>query len=251
MKFFYTLFLLGIFSTLSAQVEVNNGGGWFSWGSGDRVEGNGDVVTRSRDVDGFTGVKTCCSFQVEVAEGSFDVRIEAESNLQEFISTELRGSVLHIKYTDDAHFKSTEPITVYVSLPKLESIDASSSSRVTGTTAFTGEDLELDVSSSANIEVEFSGDHVELDASSSGRIDVRGSANRVTADASSASRIEAGDLRADEAVADVSSAANISVHAEKRLRADASSAGSISYSGSPSDIHTDTSSAGKVRGRNK
>ncbi|WP_116106476.1 head GIN domain-containing protein [Lewinella sp. IMCC34191] len=250
MKAISTLFFLLIVTTLSAQVEVNNGGGWFGFGSGDRVKGNGDVVTRSRNIDGFTGVKTCCSFKVEVAEGNFDVRVEAESNLLEFIETEVRGRTLHIKYTEDANFKSTEPIVVYVRLPRLESIDASSSSRVTGTTPFTGDDLDLDVSSSANIEVEFSGDHVELDASSSGRIDVKGSARRVTADASSASRIDAGDLRADEADADVSSAANISVHAEKRLRADASSAGSISYSGSPSDIHTDTSSAGKVRGRN-
>ncbi|PPK88825.1 putative autotransporter adhesin-like protein [Neolewinella xylanilytica] len=249
MKLLHTLLLLFAVTTLSAQVEVNNGGGWF--GSGDRVRGNGEVVTRSRDIDGFTGIKTCCSFKVEVAEGNFDVRVEAESNLQEFIETEVQGRTLHIKYTEDANFKSTEPITVYVSLPRLESIAASSSSKVTGTTPFTGEDLELDVSSSANIEVAFSGDRVDLDASSSGRIDVRGSAKRVTADASSASRIEAGNLQAEEAVADVSSAANISVHASKRLRADASSAGSVRYSGSPSDIVTDTSSAGRVSSRNR
>ena len=248
MKTLTTLLLFLAVTTLSAQVEVNNGG-WFS--SGSRVKGNGDVVTRSRDVDGFTGIKTCCSFKVEVAEGDFDVRIEAESNLLEFIETEVRGRTLHIKYTDDANFKSTEPINVYVTLPRLAAIDASSSSKVTGTTPFTGDDLELDVSSSADIYVQFSGDRVDLDASSSGRIEVSGSARRVSADASSASRIDAADLEAEEADADVSSAANVSVYASKRLRADASSAGSVDYGGNPSDVITDTSSAGRVRSKGR
>ncbi|MGB3800433.1 MAG: head GIN domain-containing protein [Lewinella sp.] len=247
MKIFPTLLFLVIAVPLSAQVEVSNGGWAVATG---RVKGNGDVTTENRDIAGFTGIKTCCSFQVELAEGDYDVRVEAESNLLKFIATEVNGRTLHINYTKDANFKSRKPIVVYVTLPRLNAVVASSSSKVTGTTPFTGEGLELDVSSSANIDVEFTGNHVDLEASSSGRIDVRGSATIVKAGASSASRIEASDLRADEATADVSSSADITVYAEKRLRADASSSGSISYSGSPKDIHTDTRSSGRVRGRN-
>ena len=247
MKYLISSLLLLSTFILSAQVEVNNGG-WFN--RGDRVKGNGDVTSQNRDLDGFTEVKTCCSFKVELTEGDFQVNVEAESNLLEFIETEVRGRTLHIKYTDKANFKSTEPINVYVSLPKLEGIDASSSSRVTGKTAFTGDDLKLNVSSSANILVEFTGDDVELDASSSGRIEVKGSANRVKADASSASAIDAEDLQAKEGVADVSSAANIYLHTTKSLRADASSAGSVSYRGNPSDVITDTSSAGRIKSKN-
>ena len=247
MRLLITSCFLFLLTSLSAQVEVNNGG-WF--GGGDRVEGNGEVVNDDRDLDDFTGVKACCSFKVELAEGAFAVRVEAESNLQEFIETEVRSGVLHIKYTDNANFKSTEPIRVYVTLPRLERIDGSSSSEIVGTTPFTGEDLEVDVSSSATIEVQFTGDRVELDASSSGKIVVKGSAKRVVADASSASRIDAGALEADEAVADVSSAANVEVYARKSLRADASSAGSVRYGGNPTDIDTDASSAGRVRSKN-
>ncbi|MCP9236081.1 head GIN domain-containing protein [Lewinella sp. JB7] len=250
MRILSLFFLLCATPSLSAQVEVNNGS-WLGRFSGDRVTGNGDVITQERDLDGFTAIKTCCSFKVEVAQNDdFGVRVEAESNLQEFIETEVRGKTLHIKYSDDANFKSTEDILVFVSLPLLEGIDASSSSRVRGTTPFRGKDLDLDVSSSANITVEFSGDRVNLDASSSGKIEVRGAASRVTADASSASNIDAADLRAEDGVADVSSAASIKIHTTKTLRADASSAGSVHYSGNPGDVITDTSSAGRVRSSN-
>ncbi|MBB4080628.1 hypothetical protein GGR28_003263 [Lewinella aquimaris] len=246
----FLLFLLLTTLPLAAQVEVNNGG-WMDRWTGERVKGNGDLITQERDIDGFTGIKSCCSFKVELAQSDdFSVRVEAESNLQEFIVTEVRGKTLHIKYSDDANFKSTEDIRVYVSLPLLEGIDASSSSRVRGTTPFRGDELDLDVSSSADISVDFSGSRVNLDASSSGSIEVRGTASRVTADASSASSIDASDLEAEDGVADVSSAASIKLRTTKTLRADASSAGSVHYSGNPQDVITDTSSAGRVRSSN-
>ncbi|NJB87668.1 hypothetical protein GGR26_003452 [Lewinella marina] len=239
-----SLFFL-LLTSLSAQVEVNNG----SWFSGrNRVEGNGELETQSRNLDGFTGVHTCCSFKVELTQSrDFGVKVEAESNLQEFIETRVIGNTLHIRFTDDANFKSKRDIRVYVSLPRLEAVDASSSARVTGKTPFTGEDLALDVSSSATIELDFTGQRVDLDASSSGRITVGGSASRVTADASSASTIDAAALKAEDAVADVSSAASVNVHVTNSLRADASSAGVVRYGGNPRDVVADTSSAGRVR----
>lgn len=245
MKISFSALLLLLCTALTAQVEVRNGS-WFS--SRDRVTGNGDVITQSRDLDGFTGIRTCCSFRVELSESDdFDVRVEAESNLQDFVVTEVHTGFLNIKYSDDANFKSTEDIVVYVSLPRLERVSASSSSRVSGTSPFTGDDLDVDASSSATIDLQFSGDEVALDASSSASITVRGSASRVKADANSSGSIDAGELEADDVVADVSSAGNIAVHARNTLRADASSAGLVRYSGNPRDVVTDTSSAGRVR----
>ena len=250
MRTFSTLFLLLFAISLSAQIEVNNGG-FLDRFSGERVKGNGDLITQERDLDNFTGVKACCSFKVELSQSpDFSVRVEAESNLQEFIITELRGKTLQIRFSENANFKSTEDITVYVSLPLLRGIDASSSSKITGMTPFSGDDLDLEASSSAKILVEFSGDRVDIDASSSANIEVHGAAKRVSADASSASSIDAGELVAEDGVADVSSAASIKVHATKSLRADASSAGSVHYSGNPGDVVSDTSSAGRVRSSN-
>ncbi len=247
---FACLVLLFLTGSLLAQVEVNNGG-FFDRFSGERVRGNGDLITQERGLDGFTAVKACCSFRVELSESpTFSVRVEAESNLQEFVVTELRGKTLQIKYSDKANFKSTKDITVYVSLPLLRGIDASSSSRITGMTPFSGDDLNLEVSSSAKIQLAFSGDRVDIDASSSGSIEVSGKAKRVNADASSASDIDADKLIAEDGVADVSSAASIKVHTTNSLRADASSAGSVQYSGNPSDVVSDTSSAGRVRSGN-
>ncbi|WP_116126955.1 head GIN domain-containing protein [Lewinella sp. IMCC34183] len=248
MRIINTLLFLFITVGLSAQVEVNNGGGWF--GSGDRVKGNGDVQTERRDIDGFTGVKACCSMKVELAEGPFSVRVEAESNLQEFVKTVVNGRQLEIGYTDKANFRSTEPINVYVTLPKLEYLKASSSSTVYGTSDFHGDDLEVHVSSSALAELTFIGDEVTTGASSSATLRLSGRADRIEADASSSGRIDAGKLESRDGRADVSSSADVVLNLSKSLRAKASSSGSVTYYGSPNDVHSDTSSSGSVRSRN-
>lgn len=248
MKIFSTfLFLLVTFS-LTAQVTVNNG-----WRGrlGKRVNGNGDLVAKDREVGGFTGIKACCSMDVKVSQGSqHSVTVEAESNLQKFIKTEVSGNTLTVRYGKNANFKSTEPITVYISLPRLEMIRASSSSEVIGQTAFTGDELTLDVSSSANIRLRYSGDRVDLDGSSSGQIEIEGSAMKVSAKASSSARIDADGLKAEEGRADVSSGAKVDLHTKRKIKADASSGATVRYSGKPEDVYTDTSSGGSVRPKN-
>ncbi len=248
MKSITTLFLLLFVASLSAQVEVHNGGSWF--GSRDRVKGNGDQIVQERSIDGFTGVRACCSMNVELAEGPFSVRVEAESNLQEFVKTEVRGNRLELGYVDNASFKSTKPINVYVTLPRLEYLKASSSSTVTSTNTFHGEDLEVEVSSSATAGLDFVGRRLTTGASSSGTLNLTGSVDRIEADASSSSRIDAGKMQSREGRADVSSSADIILNLSQSLRAKASSSGSVSYYGNPGDVNSDTSSSGSVRSRN-
>ncbi|CAH1001790.1 hypothetical protein LEM8419_02697 [Neolewinella maritima] len=247
MKTILTTSLLLLFFTLSAQVEVNNG--WMGR-KGERVRGNGDVTTQTRNIDGFTGVSACCSMNVELAEGPFNIRVEAESNLQEFVKTEVKGDRLEVGYVSEANFKSTEPINVYITLPRLEYLKASSSSTVTGTNTFHGDELEVDVSSSATATLAFVGQSVSTDASSSATLVLEGEAEEFEGDASSSSRIDAGKLKTQSGEADVSSSADIIVNVARSLRAKATSSGSVSYYGSPSDVSSDTNSSGSVRSRN-
>ena len=249
MKYLFLLLFALLALQLPAQVEVNNGGGWFG-SRGERVRGNGDVQTVTRNIDGFTGVSACCSMDVELSEGAFSVRVEAESNLQDFVKTEVKGNRLEIGYTEEANFKSTEPINVFVTLPRLEYLKASSSSTVSSTNTFHGEGLEVDVSSSATARLKFIGESVTTDASSSATLVIEGEADEVRADASSSSRIDAGKLVSRDGQADVSSSADIILNLKESLKAKASSSGSVSYYGNPSKVDSDTNSSGSVRSRN-
>lgn len=232
-----TLLLLLAIGSLSAQ----------KWGNRVKVKGNGDVVTKEREVRNFDGISACCSLNVELRKGSHAVKVEAESNIQEYIRTQVVGGRLEVGFKSNVNIQQTERITIYVSVPELTYIGASSSSKIEGRDNFTGEDLELDASSSATIEFAFSGNRVDADASSSGKIYLTGKGNRIKANVSSGAKIRAGKYMTKRARAGASSGGGVTIHASEEVIADASSGGSVRYSGSPSTIDSDTSSGGSVR----
>lgn len=230
-----TLLLLTTTLTLAAQ-----------WGNRKTVKGNGDLTTEARSVKGFDGVSTCCNIDVVLVQGSFNVRVEAESNLQEYIKTEVSGDRLEIGFKNNTNVKSREQITVYVSLPELEYINASSSGKVTSESRFNGEEMKLNVSSGAKIELDFSGDYLYANASSGGGIMLRGASRRFKANASSGGGIRAKDYEATNADCIASSGGGVTVNVSGRLDANASSGGRVSYIGSPSSVDSNRSSGGSV-----
>ncbi|MEM6770832.1 MAG: DUF2807 domain-containing protein, partial [Bacteroidota bacterium] len=136
-----------------------------NWGGKNRVRGNGEVTTEQRDVKSFDGIKVCCSIKVEVTQGSSaSVTVEAESNILPYVKTDVMGGYLQVGFTGKASINSTKPIIVKVTAPSLEYIGASSSSKVVSTSTFSGDELELDASSSGKIYFNFSGDLVRADA---------------------------------------------------------------------------------------
>lgn len=241
MRQFFTLLLL---LTLTAGISAQN------WGNRTRVKGNGETITQERDVPSFSGIKACCSFDVEVRQGAPGVRVEAESNLQEYIKTEVSGGRLMIGFTDNVNISNHKPIRIYVTMNELDWVKASSSSKIAFKGAFTGDDLEVDVSSSANVSgLNFSGGDIRLEASSSGKIELAGTGNQIRAKASSSGRIMAGDCKVKNGRVAASSGANIYLNVSGELDASASSGGTVRYQGSPS-VDADTSSGGSVRSRN-
>ncbi len=235
------LFTLLLVLAFTAGVAAQN------WGNRTRIKGNGDVTTKTRSVAAFTGIQTCCSFYVEVSKGAPGVRVEAESNLQEYVKTEVSGGRLTIGFTDNINISNHEPVRVYVTMNELDYVKASSSSRIEFSGAFRGNDLEVKVSSSADIVgLDFSGEDIRLEASSSGKIELAGSGESIRAKASSSGRIKAGDCRVKRGRAAASSGGGIYLYVTEQLDADASSGGTVRYGGSPR-VDSDTSSGGSVR----
>jgi|AntRauTorckE5430_2_1112549.scaffolds.fasta_scaffold00690_1 hypothetical protein len=242
MRHFVTLLLLCFTFSLSAQISFNNWG----WGN-EQITGNGEMTTETRQLDGFDGVSTCCNIKVELVQGAFSVKVKAESNLQEYIKTRVSGSRLEVGFYDKVSVKSRKDIIVYVSLPELDYVSASSNGEITCQSMFTGDELDAQVSSGAAMWLAFMGDRLETSASSGGRVEVRGAGNRIRADASSGGSVRAGDFTAKDGRCNASSGGGVTVNVSEDLNADASSGGSVRYAGNPSNVDTDTSSGGSVR----
>ncbi|MDA3891034.1 MAG: DUF2807 domain-containing protein [Salinivirgaceae bacterium] len=203
--------------------------------------------TEIRNVTGFSGVAVGESIQVELTYGEKEfVEVTANEDYIERVATEIKGDNLNIYIKGNNWNGWNKPIIVKVTASTIKEIKASSSSSLISQNLIESENLSLTVSSSAHIKVAVKANHVSCKASSSGSIRMKGSTENFNVHASSSSDVDADELKALKVDANVSSSARVSVHAENEIIANASSSGSIKYSGSPKIVDIDKSSSGSV-----
>ncbi|MDG1573391.1 DUF2807 domain-containing protein [Robiginitalea sp. M366] len=219
----------------SCMLDVN-------WGPGKR--GNGVVVEEARSVTAdFTAITASEGIDVYVTQATdYDIRVSADENVIDLIGTDIRDGELRIHAVENIG-RATKK--VYVSLPQINVLRASSGADLRGQGLIEGDMIKLDASSGADLRLELVADEVEADCSSGADIKVSGRANLLYADASSGSDIKAQDLEAKVCHAHASSGADIRVYVTGSLTADASSGADIHYSGDAT-VETRKSASGSV-----
>lgn len=212
------------------------------------VHGNGNVVTKERKTEHFSGVKVSTGIDVFLKQGDSEaISVEADENLQEYILTEVRNGELHV-YTE-VNIRDAERKRVYVTMKEINSVRTSSAGDVIGESPVKSDKLVLSASSAGNIRMEVNANEIRLDISSSGDISLTGNTDVLEADLSSAGNLNAYDLKAREADVSVSSAGDAEINVTEKITARASSAGDINYKGDPKYVDAHTSSAGGVHKR--
>ena len=190
------------------------------------VQGSGNLVSEKRDLRDFDGIDVGGVFQVEiVAQKDFSVEIEADDNLLPLIKTEVRGGTLTIE--TERTFSTRNTIKVRISAPNIERMEISGASNVSLVAAKT--------------------ENLQIDSSGASKISVSGEAGDLIVDVSGAGKIDAENLKSERVTIDASGASSVSVYAVTELKADASGASKIIYSGSPKELVKKISGASSVK----
>jgi hypothetical protein len=214
----------------------------------DSVTGDGKVVSQTRDVVQFTGIKVGSGIDVFLTQGDVQsVEVEADENLQEWIRTEVEGNVLHI-YTDK-NIRLAKTKKVNITCKTIDRIDVSSAGDVTGLTPFKTDKLDIDMSSAGDLKFEVEALEITVSISSAGNVSLKGKTDTLKADLSSAGDLNAFDLIAKVGEVSVSSAGSAKVYVTDEATFRSSSAGDIDYKGEPRVKEIQTSSAGSVNKR--
>ena len=212
-----------------------------------QTNGNGNVVTEDRPVGDFTKVKGSSGIDVYLTEGSENkVTVEADENLLEIIETTVDNGKLRIRTANNTNIGRAKAKKVHVTYVSLTSVEASSGADVIGNSVIKTENLNLDTSSGADLELEILAKEVYAETSSGSDMKLSGKATKLSAKASSGSDLNAKELMVVDCNADVSSGADITVNVKDRLDAEASSGGDINYYGDPTSVSNRGSRSGGI-----
>lgn len=201
------------------------------FGSGKK--GNGNIATDTRSVtDDFTRVSASEGLAVYVTQADeFSIEVEADENIIDLIATDIKNGRLRVHAHENI---GSATKNVYVTLPKITALTSSSGAHLETKNTIRTNELEIDGSSGAVLEIEVVANEIEIDASQGARLNISGNADDAVVDVSSGGTINARDLQTKNCNAEASTGGHVKIQVSQNLYADAGSGGNISYSGDPS-----------------
>ncbi len=216
------------------------------FGMGERVRGNGNIISREESVGPFNSIDVGGAIVVRISQGGdHSVRIETDENLMEFLDVFTEGNTLVIRSERGYNLDPSKEVIAYVSAPAYKNLEVSGASKIIGENTISGsETLRLDASGASEIALQVNGGEVVGDLSGASHVRLSGQVSTIDIQGSGASHVKAFDLVADEAIFDFSGASTADVTANKKLRVDASGASHVRYRGNASvDSHTSGASS--------
>ncbi|MCM4158021.1 head GIN domain-containing protein [Gramella sp. AN32] len=216
------------------------------WGGNDKIKGNGEVVTKTRSVGSYNGVSLTGSFDVELVKGKEgSIKIEAESNLQEYITTEVKNGKLEISTEKNVSLQTTRSVKITVPVESIEEVSVTGSGDIYGGSTIRGEEMKLAVTGSGNLKLNLEVKEIEGKVTGSGDIDLKGKTSRLNCTVTGSGDFDARSLEASNVDARIMGSGDIFVNVTGTLEASIAGSGDIKYSGNP-DKKVKTAGSGRV-----
>ena len=212
----------------------------------DHMEGSGNVVRRTLELQAFHGIAVEGSIDVVLTpSGSQKVEVEAQENLVGLVTTEVLNGVWTISTSKG--FSTTKPFVVHISVPVIDVVRIDGSGDVKGTAAFTAGRVQLAIQGSGDIDLAFNASTLDASVEGSGDVKLSGRCVDLKANVQGSGDINARDLVAENASVSTAGSGNITVFTSGRLNAAVAGSGDVVYSGEPANVSTSISGSGEVR----
>lgn len=212
-----------------------------------RIEGNGNVKTETREAAPFQSLEVEGSFEVTIHQGNYSsVEVKADENLLQYIKTYVQGGTLHIK--SDKNFSNYKSLTVDVNIDNLEKIEASGSSTIRSEgPSLNGKKVKLDFSGGTEANLNLICEKMESDLSGACKLNLRGKADQASYDCSGSVEINAGDFKTRECDLDMSGSGDAVVFVTENLEVEVSGSAKVEYRGNPGKVKQDISGVATIK----
>lgn len=216
--------------------------------TGDTIHGDGNVISQTRSVSGFTSIDASGSGNIYLTQDSvFSVRVETDNNLQQYLEVYKDGNVLRIKQKDHTNLDPTKDIKIYVSAPAFERLSASGSCDFLGQNAINSNSkLSIELSGSSDVTMEIKAPEIFVESSGAGAVTLRGQTKNFTVDGSGSTEVKCFDLLAENSKIETSGSSDVEVFASVKLDVDVSGSGDVKYKGNGT-VSQSISGSGSVK----
>ncbi|WP_103864235.1 head GIN domain-containing protein [Aquimarina sp. I32.4] len=239
---FVLSFVLSVTTSLQAQ--------WF--GSGKRIKGNRDYVTKNRTTNDYDKIKVKGNLDISLIYGTEGkIKIEGESNLIPYILTEIEDSVLKIYIKKGYNISPSLGSKLLITVPfkDINGVYMYGSGDISGTDLIKASDFTTKISGSGDILLAVNAKNVTAQITGSGDLVLKGDTQNFEGRVTGSGDLSAYDLNAENVTAMVSGSGDIETTASLSIKARVSGSGDITYKGNPKKEDKKVSGSGDITKR--
>lgn len=212
------------------------------------TRGNNDIVSETRNVDSFYGVRLEISGDVYVYQDSSaktpEVVVEANSNLLDRIKTNVSGNTLII--TDKRCISGNADITVYVTVADLKDLSINGSGNIYSKTYFDVSEMNFDINGSGNIYFDLDATDLNIDINGSGDVELTGNCTNSDYRVNGSGNIRCFEMVSEDCMATITGSGNIETYVNKSLDVQISGSGNVTYDGPVGTVNVNSTGSGNV-----
>lgn len=221
----------------------------YGWGY-KKIRGNGKMTTITRTTSDYDVIAVAGSFDVELVSGrEGKITLEGESNLLEYVLTEVKGGKLKIRTKKGYNLRVSNGKKLVITVPfeDLDKVALSGSGDVyTKNATIKGENLSMALAGSGDIILNVDVDNLKMGVSGSGDMTARGNADNAEMKLAGSGDIHAYKLTAKNALVSLAGSGDIRLYVEDSIKARVAGSGDITYKGRPTKEDTKVAGSGSI-----
>jgi hypothetical protein len=229
-----TLFLAAGLLLAAAPMNAASAGPLSFLGGGERVQGNGRIVTQNRALGHFSALATSVGGSVEIRMGASEsVSVESDDNIVPLIETVIEGETLRIRPVRKDLQLDTRNMKIVVQVRTLDKIAVAGAGSVDAH-QLRVETLKVNVGGSGSINLrDLQSESLTVALGGSGGLTASGNTERVQVSIGGSGRVQAEHLAARTVGVSIGGSGRATVWASKSLNLSVAGSGDIAYYGDP------------------
>jgi len=230
-----TVAVLLLMTTFTMQIQAQ------------RVNGNGKLVEKTRQVGNFESLGVSGSFDVFLAKGQEGrIELSVEENLEPYLETEVEGGKLKVRWKKGSNIRTTKSTKLTVFFEEVNGVALAGSGDIISRDPLVANEMEIAVAGSGDVRLQLQVGSAVAEVSGSGDVELSGTCTEFEAAVAGSGDIKAYELKSEKAELKISGSGTIHANAEKELTARISGSGNIRYKGSPRIEDIKVSGSGNV-----
>jgi len=212
----------------------------------DGVKGDGNVVTNKRKISNdFVRINASRGLDVYITKSKrTSLEVEADENLHELITTEVKDGTLYITATRNIWGGSTKKI--HLAADFINEISVSSGAEVYSENTYSSDKLVINATSGSQAKMDLKVDDLICESTSGADMKLSGEAINFKVSTTSGSNINAYNLTARNCDAHATSGSGIKLNVTEKFVGKATSGANIRFKGDPKRAEKSNTSGGSV-----